>query len=400
MIRQTQTKEYSFSDVGLNLTPASKSLLPSALKKILSTGYNTQTVTSVAISGNVITLNYGAPHGYTKGRVLKLNTPSLNSEFVIESVESLSLTIIVDQPPSSIESSFTTHVAPLGWVLCYESANSYVQLYKLKNLDETDLYCRLTYSIANSTSFLSCIQPFFGLSADEQTGVITDTLSNGFGVGSATINTSQPSWKLAKYANSTYNSYTATQNPTLFLNTVVVGSLYHFLGMITYYADNKGFFGFVPSHCLDYEKLKYPLSFAYTPVMSSEDSGWYLADNSWNINGVKVVARPYISSGAAPTHTYPTAASSYLPATIDNFETSVAYPIEIFEATTLQFLGFIAGGMYRWSHTLSNLPASAEMPKQTSDIDFSNPLYIHSASYNGFSTGFWCVIPVEEIKIG
>ena len=40
------------------------------------------------------------------------------------------------------------------------------------------------------------------------------------------------------------------------------------------------------------------------------------------------------------------------------------------------------------------------MPKKTSDIDFSNPLYIHSASYNGFSTGFWCVIPVEEIKIG
>ncbi|WP_075175627.1 hypothetical protein [Acinetobacter indicus] len=404
-MKQTQTKVFKFADVDLDLTPASKIKLPIAFKKILSSGYNTQIVSSVSVSAGNVTLSYGVSHGYVAGRVLKVNAPELLSinggEFVIDSVTDNTVSLTIDDAPSLITGGFTTLVAPLGWQLCYESESTFVHLYKLKNLNGSELYCRMVFSMANGATARSMIQATLGHTADESTGVITDQQSSAQGLTNTKIdNNSGSIWKLAKYANSTHNNFTHAQGLSLFQDTVIIGSQFHLLGLITYNSDNKGFFGFAPAATLSYEKLNYPVNFASTlSAIYSEDAGWYLNNNNWNINGIKVIARPYISTGAAPTHTYPTANASYLPNNIDGFETSIAYPIELFEASTTQFLGFVSGGLYRWAHSSSNLPGQTELPKLTTDVDFNNPIYIHNGGFNGPSSSFWFVAPVEEIRI-
>ena len=141
-MKQTQTKLFDFSDVGLDFCAGSKNLFPDRFKKMLALGYNEQTVSSVAITGNQVTLSYGVSHGYVADRVLKVNAPELLSinggEFVIDSVTENTVTMTIDGAPALIAGNFTTKVASLGYQLVYEQ--NPVQLYKFKALDESDLF--------------------------------------------------------------------------------------------------------------------------------------------------------------------------------------------------------------------------------------------------------------------
>ncbi len=132
-IKQTQTKMFDFSDTGLNFCAGSKNLLPDRFKKMLSIGYNEQTVSSIAVSGNQVTLTYGVSHGYVADRVLKINSGVLatinNGEFVIDSVTSNTVTMTIDSAPLSIVGSLTTRIAPLGYQLVYELNNIHVLNY-------------------------------------------------------------------------------------------------------------------------------------------------------------------------------------------------------------------------------------------------------------------------------
>ena len=74
MIKQTQTKMFDFSDVGLDFCAGSKNKFPEVFKKMLATGYNPQTASSVSISGDQITLTYGVRVDYD--RKLKFQTIS------------------------------------------------------------------------------------------------------------------------------------------------------------------------------------------------------------------------------------------------------------------------------------------------------------------------------------
>jgi hypothetical protein len=47
-MKQTQTKMFDFADVGLDFCSGSKNLFPDRFKKMLSQGYNEQTVASVS----------------------------------------------------------------------------------------------------------------------------------------------------------------------------------------------------------------------------------------------------------------------------------------------------------------------------------------------------------------
>ncbi|RKG45949.1 hypothetical protein D7V64_17530, partial [Acinetobacter cumulans] len=91
-MKQTQTKLFDFADVGLDFCVGSKSLFPDRFKKMLVIGYNTQTVASVAVAGNQVTLTYGVSHGYVADRVLKVESGVLaeinGGEFWIDSVTS------------------------------------------------------------------------------------------------------------------------------------------------------------------------------------------------------------------------------------------------------------------------------------------------------------------------
>ncbi|WP_250852373.1 hypothetical protein [Acinetobacter sp. ANC 5414] len=95
-MKQTQTKLFDFSDIGLDFCAGSKALFPDRFKKMLALGYNVQTVSSVMVSGNQVTFTYGGAHGYLADRVLKVDSGALpsvnNGEFWIDSVTTNSVT--------------------------------------------------------------------------------------------------------------------------------------------------------------------------------------------------------------------------------------------------------------------------------------------------------------------
>ena len=87
MIKQTQTKLFSSSDVGLDFCAGSIIRFPEVFKKILVTGFNPQIVNSVSISDSTITLTYGVNHGYVADRVLQVTASGgFNKQVYIDSV--------------------------------------------------------------------------------------------------------------------------------------------------------------------------------------------------------------------------------------------------------------------------------------------------------------------------
>src|SRR5690606_35768536 len=102
-MKQTQTKLFDFSDAGLDFSAGSKNLFPDRFKKMLSLGYNVQTVTSVAVAGNQVTFTYGGTHGYAADRVLKVDSGPLSlineGEFWIDAVTTNTVTMTIDDAP-------------------------------------------------------------------------------------------------------------------------------------------------------------------------------------------------------------------------------------------------------------------------------------------------------------
>lgn len=159
------------SDVGLDFCAGSKNLFPDRFKKMLAQGYNTQTVSSVVVTGNQVVLTYGVNHGYVADRVLKINSPRILGEYVIDSVTSNTVTLTIDNAPNNIIGGFTTYVAPLGMQIVYEQAN--IHIYKIKALDESEYFMRVVFQTALSQR--NRIGISIGKTADLSTGKITDT---------------------------------------------------------------------------------------------------------------------------------------------------------------------------------------------------------------------------------
>ncbi|WBX36765.1 hypothetical protein [Acinetobacter schindleri] len=214
-MKQTQTKLLDFSDTGLDFCSGSKNLFPDRFKKMLALGYNVQTVSSVAVAGSQVTLTYGGAHGYAADRVLKVDSGALSSinggEFWIDSVATNTVTFTLDDAPTSITGGFTTRVAPLGWDLLYEQP--YVHLYKMKNLDESDLYVRLVFQAVSN--YRNRVGICVGHTADIAAGTITDinTLTQ---YATATVPNDTFAWEFQLTAEATYNNYTAAQGFTKF----------------------------------------------------------------------------------------------------------------------------------------------------------------------------------------
>lgn len=144
-MKQTQTKFYDFSDVGLDFSAGSKALFPDRFKKMLALGYNPQTASSASITGNQVTLTYGVTHGYVADRVLQVTAAGgYNKEVYIDSVTSSTVTF-TDATATGLTGLISTKVAPLGWELMYEVAN--IHVYKFKQLDESDVFMRVVFRI-------------------------------------------------------------------------------------------------------------------------------------------------------------------------------------------------------------------------------------------------------------
>lgn len=406
-MKQTQTKLFDFADVGLDFCAGSKNLFPDRFKKMLALGYNEQTVSSVAVAGNQVTLTYGGTHGYVADRVLKVNAPELLSindgEFVIDSVTANTVTMTIDGAPTSIAGNFTTKVASLGWSLEYENAN--IHIYKFKHIDESDLYLRICFQ--TNASHRNAIVVAVGKTADLALGTINDTNVPG-NLGTVTnSNNASPAmrWDFTDAASSTPNNYTYSQGASTYGRGVLVGSLYHIVTMINSYSPNdeesraaaRCLFSVLPTYCFNYESLDYPIV-----IGDNQGSTSIVKPSVQSRSGfLAYVGQHRVAIDIAKTESnielyYPQAVDSILPLSIDTFNTTTSRPIQLFEYSTKQFIGFISGGLQTLSIGPLNMPVLSSVntsPIFTKDIDLDSSVCVHGLGR------LWVAVPVEEIKI-
>lgn len=405
-MKQTQTKLFDFSDVGLDFCAGSKNLFPDRFKRMLVLGYNLQTVTSVSVAGNQVTFEYGVSHGYVADRVLKVSSGPLaainDGEFVIDSVTATSLTMTIDTAPISIAGGFTTVIAPLGWELVYEQAN--IHVYRFKNLDESDVFIRLCFQ--NIATRRNCISPCIGNSFEMNSGFITDdfSLSPNKAILSPGIDFK---WEFGSVAANTHDNWTYTQGYSTYGIGRVVGSKYHFAIMSngqtgTVRTLTNGIF---PNYSLEINLIKYPmiLGYIYGSITSVYDT--YEARNSAGFMGnVRVTGSPYQGSSFGFLdygNNVLNPSENYLSSLLDGFNTTVAEPVSIYEYSTGQKLGGLYGIYRVLSASKTLFPNSYQLtPSFTKDIDLNNDVLVHclgSGNSEGAPTTLLCV-PVEEIK--
>ncbi|AWL29344.1 hypothetical protein DJ533_12570 [Acinetobacter defluvii] len=406
MHKQTQTKLFDFSDVGLDFCAGSKNLFPDRFKKMLAQGYNEKTANSVTISGSTITLTFGVTHGYVADRVLQVTAAGgFNKEVYIDSVTENAVTCtVLDGVTSGLTGTVTTKIASLGWEIVYEQAH--IHIYKFKHIDDTDMYARLCFQNATAAGNRNCIAVGIGRTVDLALGHITDPncmpdLATCATVADATSNLR---WDFTNSTAATFNNYTYSQGFSTFGQGKIVGSPYHLIAMYRLSSGSglNAFCGVVP-FISSYENINYP-------ALLCSNNGAATTAASYQIGAGRILVgkilcgTAYTSSNGTiyPTNTM---ASSFLSNKVDGFNTTTCEPYRLYEDETNQFLGCFAGGIFHVLYGSSdrpNIQNESESPTLTLDIDFKNLVFIQGISSGGSSSipRHYIAVPVEEIKIG
>ena len=396
MNKQTQTKMYEFSDIGLDFCSGSKNKFPDVFKKMLENGYNSKVVSSVTVVEDQVTLDYGVNHDYVANRVLEINTAGLTGEFYIESVTSSTLTITVPNAATVIAGGFTTKVASLGWELVYELAH--IHIYKFKHIDDTDMYARLCFQNA-TTAARNTIAVGIGREVDLASGIVLDA---PFDLGNcATVNTSTSKikWDFSYDTAGSFDNSTYAQGLSRFGKAAIVGSKYHIFIAGNAYTDDRfsyiyGIFPFVST----LNNLNYPALLCCFNSSASNTMGLgQHTDQRIYVHNVDCL------TSSITSYTFPInfASQSFYPSSIEPFNTTGCFPIQLFTKNERQPLGFIAGGLYQAAYTSANKPPHTIMqsPSITVDIDFDNLVVVHGTSISINTPVSWLCSPVEEIKI-
>lgn len=414
-MKQTQTKMFDFADVGLDFCSGSKNLFPDRFKKMLSQGYNEQTVASVSVTGNQVTLNYGVAHGYAADRVLKINSGPLaainGGEFWVDAVTATSLTMTIDAAPISITGGFVTKIAPLGWQLVYEQSN--IHVYKFKHIDNTDMYLRLCFQ--DQAARRNCISPCIGKTFDSTSGAITD--SNALSDNTTLISPGDKfKWEFQNSATSSFNNSTYSAGVLTFGKGFVVGSLYHLMlltnrGNATHFGSINGL---LPVSVFDYSNLDYPMIVGCVDPAAITGSGTNAGQDystALSNGGAAYIGNIRVNFQTSTTTLYSASKElflktnsvvSYLPANIDSFNTTTAHPLQIYDYSTSQFLGFSAGGVFECHYAVSTKPSQAvsDSPSLITEIDFNHKALIHSICNGNTAASVFLAFPVEEIRNG
>lgn len=410
-MKQTQTKLFDFSDVGLDFCVGSKALFPDRFKKMLALGYNVQTVSNVAILGNQVTLTYGGTHGYVKNRVLKVNSGVLatinDGEFWIDSVTANTVTMTIDSAPTSIVGNFTTKVAPLGWSLEYEQP--FIHIYKMMHIDNTYRYVRFCFQA--STNDRNAVVVCIGKTFNAVTGEINDVLAlqSTASITNASL-MNIPKWD-SYNTQPQESNWTYSQGLSKFGLGMATGSIYHFAFIAGdgYDLVAHHIYGVFPCHCLDYDALDYPV---LVGLMSSDAEiyGNFSTVGSGSghasIGNIRV-RFDFASNASSPgllsgdTNTQPK--NSFLTERIDSFNTTTAKPLEIYEQGTSQYLGQLYG-LYLCMYSPTNMPVASNKtyPLLTTDIELDSLIMIAASGSNNIASSLslrFLALPIEEIKI-
>lgn len=404
-MKQTQTKLFDFSDIGLDFCAGSKNLFPDRFKKMLSLGYNEQTVSSVAVTGNQVVLTYGVSHGYVADRVLKITSGTLaainNGEFWIDSVTTNTVTMTIDGAPISVAGGFVTKIASLGWQLVYEQP--YIHIYKFKQLDESDVYARICFqSIAAQRN---AVAVGIGKTVNTATGEITD--ENCF-TDLATCITpadavSNLRWELSTIASSAANSYTYSQGFATYGKSILVGSLYHLVLQLNTQSSN--FFGSVcgilPIQSIsNIQSLQAPVLLVQESpiVLTSAQSVQPSTIMRAYVGRLRCVAQQGNTTDKTVFSTN-VVISDYMQS--EGFNTTTANPLFLYENATGQLIG-VLHGLYQLMLTTSIAldRTVSNNPRLVRDVDLNNIGVQHRINAsNSNNTTSWLLVMVEELKI-
>jgi len=405
-MKQTQTKLFDFADVGLDFSAGSKNLFPDRFKKMLSLGYNEQTVSSVSVVGDQVTLTYGGAHGYVADRVLKVNAPellSINSgEFVIDSVNENTVTMTIDGAPALISGNFTTKVASFGYDLVYEQAN--IHVYKFKAIDDTDLFLRLCFQ--TGTTGPAAISPCVGRTFDNTSGQITDDKAYVQNTNITAVNASFLTWMLQQTSTSTPNNYTYNQGFSHYGKACVVGSPYH-LAILTNGGGSNTWgriCGMFPGQFIS----------SLNDVFATKTLILGVNNNNGNSLTASLVmcGNKSLSFESARAETMvlsrEQASSSFYPDDIEPYQVASGYMPPIFDKATQQYVGHTVGGLYVMRYGRTGMPTaqSTQTPFFEEIIDSNCKAVIHhlTSSTSAVASGSgiyvaYLAFPVEELKI-
>ena len=146
MAMRTDVKRFNAADVGLSANMYRGTLL-TFFKAILTTGYNSKVANITNVNGNIITLDYGVPHGYALHRILKISgNPLLNGEHAVTSINTNTLTIELENTVT-ISGTITTQVAPLGFELVYEATNVAIYRFNYKGKEKYSWDIAVAYGV-------------------------------------------------------------------------------------------------------------------------------------------------------------------------------------------------------------------------------------------------------------
>ena len=257
-MKQTQTKLFDFSDVGLDFCAGSKNKFPEVFKKMLSTGFNPQTASSVSIAGSQITLTFGVNHGYVADRILKVEaTGGFNKEVYIDSVTTNTVTCtVLDGVTSGLTGTIATKIASLGWEIVYEQAN--IHVYKMLHIDDTPRYVRFCFQ--DNASHRNVVAVCIGKSWEESTGFIDDVnaLQSTAKITTPSSATT-PRFDLIYSPGSGYDNWTYSQGFSTFGKGSVVGSAYHFIVCTHNEYERQRINGILPTVTHACDVLEYPI---------------------------------------------------------------------------------------------------------------------------------------------
>ena len=402
-MKQTQTKMFDFADVGLDFCSGSKNLFPDRFKKMLSQGYNEQTVASVSVTGNQVTLNYGVAHGYAADRVLKVNSGALaginDGEFWIDAVTTTSVTMTIDAAPASIAGGFVTKIASLGFELVYEQPP--IHIYKFKSLNDEELFLRLCFQTV--LNHKNTVVPCVGWTADLASGVILDPLTLEANRSVLTPG-SEFNWNFTNTPSNVHNNHTYSQGFSTFGRGVVVGSKCHLIFMSAV-GVMSCFTGILPACFIDISGFR-----GRSPVVmfgvSNGAPGTNYTDYTGKIHKAFVGDQAVTFSGnknSPYTFDYGIGTTAnFYPENIEAFNTVPTEPLLIYEAVNKKFIGAAYGAHLLKLGTTTQVIGGAigDQPVKTTEIDFDSQCLVHSLPIGGGLTNIaYLAIPVEGVKI-
>lgn len=125
-----EIKNYNHLQTSASPMAGTAGYLDAILYSCLVTGFNSKTVSSIAVSSNVATITTSTNHNYTANDIIVIsgaNESQFNDEFRIKAVTSTTtFTVDLVTADGSATGTITCKIAPLGWTRVYSGTNKSV----------------------------------------------------------------------------------------------------------------------------------------------------------------------------------------------------------------------------------------------------------------------------------